>query len=84
MTNCGAQVHEASGSYSSHQVSDVLIQAEELKEKNEILLSVLSEHTGKSVEEIRPLVGRNKYMTAKEACALGLIDSVLTRDAAKL
>ena len=40
---------------------------------------ILSENTGKSVEEVTAACERDNFMTAQEAQAFGLVDRVLER-----
>ena len=42
-------------------------------------VTVLSENTGKSFDEIEALCDRDKWFTAAEAVNIGLIDSVITK-----
>ena len=59
------------------QASDIVIQAEEIKRAKGTINKILSEHTGKSIEQIQQETERDKYMTADEAREYGLIDEVL-------
>ena len=59
------------------QASDVKIQAEEIIKAKAVINKVLSEHTGQPVEKIQAETERDRYMTADEAKAYGLIDEVL-------
>ena len=65
------------------QASDIKIQAEEILKAKKMLNEILSEHTGKSVEQIAAETERDHYMSAEEACAYGLIDEVLTEEDGK-
>ena len=47
--------------------------------KNEMLIEVMSECTGKTVDEIRRVFQRDLYMTPQEAAALGIIDHVTAK-----
>lgn len=42
------------------------------------LNGILAKHTGKDIKQIEKDVDRDNYMTAEEAAAYGLVDSVLT------
>lgn len=59
------------------QAADIKIQAEEIKKAKQTINKILSEHTGKPIEQIRQETERDKYMTAEEAKEYGLIDEVL-------
>ncbi|MBL8764111.1 MAG: ATP-dependent Clp protease proteolytic subunit [Phycisphaerae bacterium] len=59
------------------QAEDIRIQAEQIiKSKNE-LISILSRHTGRSEDQVRRDSERDKYFTAEEAKAYGLVDEVI-------
>ncbi len=59
------------------QAEDVKLQAEQIIKTKAILNQILSKHTGQSVEQITRDSERDKYFTAEEAKAYGLVDDVL-------
>lgn len=59
------------------QAADMQIQAEEIIKTKAMINKLMAEHTGRSVEEIEKETERDRYMTAEEAKAYGLIDEVL-------
>ncbi len=59
------------------QASDVKIQTEELLRIRDLILKILSEHTGKSKRVLQKDTDRDKYMSAEEAIAYGLIDRIV-------
>ncbi len=59
------------------QAADIKIQAEEIGRAKKMLNEVIAKHTGMSPEKIAEETERDKYMTAEEALAYGLIDEVL-------
>ena len=61
----------------SGQVTDIEIEAKELRDNKEHLLDILAKHTGQDKEKIRLDSERNYYMSAQEAKEYGLIDEVL-------
>jgi ATP-dependent Clp protease protease subunit len=61
------------------QVSDIEIQATEILRKREILNNIISRHTGQPVEKIAKDTDRDKYYTAEEAKAYGIVDDVITK-----
>lgn len=70
-------IHQPSGS-SGHVKSDELEVAWKQMEKcKNTLYSILSENTGKSVDEIEQLCRLDKWYTAVEAVTEGLIDEVI-------
>jgi ATP-dependent Clp protease protease subunit len=60
------------------QAEDIKIQAEQIIKSKAELIQILSRHTGQSIEQVRKDSERDKYFTAEEAKAYGLVDEVLT------
>lgn len=67
----------------SGQAADIKIQAEEILKAKKMIQEILAKHTGQSVDKIAAETERNRYMTAEEACAYGLIDEVLKEEGKK-
>ena len=65
------------------QASDIKIQAEEILKAKAVINELLSKHTGQPIEKIREETERDRYLTADEACAYGLVDEVLRPDEKK-
>ena len=64
---------------------DIEIQAREILRMRDLLEKMLADHSGKTVEEIRKDIERDKILTAQEAVEYGLVDEVVsTRKAAAL
>ena len=63
----------------SGQATDIQIRTENLLRTKENLNRILSENTGKSMEETSRDTDRDNFMTAKEAMEYGLIDKVITK-----
>jgi ATP-dependent Clp protease protease subunit len=61
------------------QVSDIQIQAEEILRNRETLNQILAKHTGQPAERIAKESERDRYMSAEEAKAYGLVDDVLEK-----
>jgi ATP-dependent Clp protease protease subunit len=59
------------------QATDIEIQAREFTRVKEEMIEMLALHTGQPVEKIRTDTDRDKWMTAGEAKAYGLVDEVL-------
>lgn len=58
------------------QASDVFIRADNLKKTKDKLNVLMSEFTGKSVEEVEKDTDRDNIMSAEEALAYGIIDKI--------
>jgi ATP-dependent Clp protease, protease subunit len=59
------------------QATDIQINAEEVMAKQAIILQILAQNTGQSIEKIAKDTDRMFYMTPKQAQEYGLIDQVL-------
>lgn len=61
------------------QASDIEIAAREILKVKTELYSILSEHTGKSVEQIAADADRDYWMTSAEAREYGIIDEIVVK-----
>ena len=59
------------------QTSDIEIQANEILRMRELLEKMISDHTGRDVEQVSRDIERDKILTAAQAIDYGLIDTVL-------
>lgn len=77
-------LHQPSGGYAG-QAADIAIHAKEILRVRDSLNKIYKSHldlAGKksfSVEEIERLLDRDTFLSAREACAMGLVDEVLDR-----
>lgn len=60
------------------QASDVAIQAKEILRMKEMINQILVRHTKQPIETIEKDTDRDKFMSAEEAVAYGLIDEVIS------
>ena len=60
------------------QASDVEIQAREILRMRAMLEQMIAKHSGRTEEQVREDIERDKILTADEALDYGLIDRVLT------
>lgn len=63
----------------SGQATDIKIRADHLMRSKQNLNRILSENTGKSLEEIQRDTERDNFMSAQEAMEYGLIDKVISK-----
>ena len=63
----------------SGQTTDIKIHADQMLKTRERLNQILSDRTGKPIEQIMEDTERDHYMTAEEALEYGLIDEILTK-----
>ncbi len=61
------------------QATDIAIQAEQLKYIKRLLAERIAEHTGQTPEQINIDSDRDRWFTAEEAQAYGIIDEVIQR-----
>ncbi|NAZ80844.1 ATP-dependent Clp protease proteolytic subunit [Kineococcus sp. R8] len=66
------------------QASDLEIQAQEILRMREWLEDTLSQHSNRSVEQVRADIERDKFLSADGAVEYGLIDEVLQTRKASL
>ncbi|MCR5078664.1 MAG: ATP-dependent Clp protease proteolytic subunit [Bacilli bacterium] len=59
------------------QQTETLIEVEEAREERAALEAVLSEHTGKPLEEIQKAIDNNEILTGENAVAFGIVDKVI-------
>ena len=78
MPNAEIMIHQPSGG-AKGQETEIRIIAENILKTRNKLNEILAANTGKSVEEIARDTERDNYMTAQEAVAYGLIDSVVEK-----
>ncbi|MDR1311774.1 MAG: ATP-dependent Clp endopeptidase proteolytic subunit ClpP [Burkholderiaceae bacterium] len=78
LPNSRIMIHQPSGG-AHGQATDVEIHAREILYLRERLNGILSDVTGKRVEEIQRDTERDHFMSSAEAVEYGLIDEVLTK-----
>ena len=61
------------------QASDIEIAAREILKTKEELYSIISEHTGKPMDQIAYDADRDHWMTSSEAKEYGIIDEILSK-----
>ncbi len=70
-------IHQPLGGFQG-QASDIVLHAKEIVEVRERLNKILSEHTGKTMDEIQQDTDRDNFMNAETSVEYGLIDKVMT------
>ncbi len=61
------------------QATDIKITSDHIQKSKKRLNTILSENTGKSIDEIAIATERDNYMTAIEAMDFGLIDKIIDK-----
>ena len=63
----------------SGQTTEIKIQAEQMIKTRERINKIISETTGKSIEQVERDTERDHYLTAQEALEYGLIDGIMDK-----
>jgi ATP-dependent Clp protease protease subunit len=71
-------IHQPATEGTYGQSSDIEIQAREIMRIREQLETILARHSGKTVDEVRKDIERDKILTADDALAYGLIDQIIS------
>lgn len=79
LPNSRVMLHQPSSGYQG-TAADIEIAAKEVLDTRRRLNRIFSEITGRSVEDIAADVDRDRWMSAEEATAYGLVDQVVGRD----
>ena len=78
LPNARIMIHQPLGG-ARGQASDIEIHAREILYLKERLNQLLAQHTGQTVERISNDTDRDKFMSAEDAKAYGLIDQILSK-----
>uniref|UniRef100_A0A803MCX7 ATP-dependent Clp protease proteolytic subunit n=2 Tax=Chenopodium quinoa TaxID=63459 RepID=A0A803MCX7_CHEQI len=79
MPNARIMVHQPLGG-ASGQAIDVEIQAREIMHNKNNITRIISDFTGRPVEQVEKDIDRDRYMSPIEAVEYGLIDGVVDKD----
>ena len=81
LPNAEIMIHQPAihGNGVQGQATDIQIVTQHILQSRQRLNRILSENTGKSIEEISADTERDHYMSAQEALEYGLIDKILDR-----
>ena len=77
LPNSRVMIHQPLGG-AEGQASDIKIQADEILRLRQRLNSILSKSTKQTIKKIEKDTDRNFFMSADEAKAYGIIDTILT------
>ena len=75
LPNSEIMIHQPLGG-AHGQASDIKIQADHILKIKEKLNKILSENTGKPVEQVEKDTDRDNYLSAEEALEYGLVDKI--------
>jgi len=82
LPNAKVMLHQPYGGITG-QAEDIRIQAEEVLRDKARLNSIIAKCTGKSAEKVAEETERDRYLTADEALAYGIVDEILADDRKK-
>ncbi|WP_373262308.1 ATP-dependent Clp protease proteolytic subunit [Hungatella hathewayi] len=77
MPNAEVMIHQPSGG-AKGQATEILIVADQIKKTKERLNRILSENTGKAYATVCEDTERDNYLTADEALAYGIVDTIVS------
>ena len=78
LPNSRIMVHQPSAGFQG-QATDIEIHANEVMSLKKRLNEIYSQHTGKSVDEVKLALERDNFMSAENAKTFGLIDKVVDK-----
>ena len=79
LPNAEIMIHQPAihGNGIQGQATDIKITSDHIQKSKKRLNTILSENTGKSIDEVAAATERDNYMTAIEAMDFGLIDKII-------
>jgi len=78
LPNSKIMIHQPSAGFQG-QASDIDIHARDVMETKTRLNAILAKHTGQTVERVKADSDRDNFMTAEQARAYGIVDSMLEK-----
>ena len=79
LPNAKVMLHQPYGGITG-QAEDIRIQADEVLRDKARLNGIIAHCTGKPVEQVQQDTERDRYMTAEEALAYGVVDEIVDED----
>jgi ATP-dependent Clp protease protease subunit len=76
LPNARVMIHQPWTSGIGGTVSDVLIEADELRKTKDKLNGIIARHTGKTMDDVEKATDRNKWLSPVEAKEFGLVDDL--------
>lgn len=81
LTHSRIMIHQPLGGFEG-QATDISIHAQEILRMKKKLNEILSTHSGQPFEKVEADTDRDYFMSGADACAYGLVDTILTRNPA--
>lgn len=82
LPNAEVMIHQPLGGVEG-QASDIHIHAQHIVATKGRLNKIIAKHSGQSLKRVETDTDRDKFMTAEEALAYGLVDKIVTKIAEK-
>jgi len=79
LPNSEVMIHQPLGG-AQGQASDIEITAKHIMATKKKMIKMLTDNTGKPIEQVEKDVDRDYFMTADEAVNYGIVDKVITRE----
>ncbi|MEK1867259.1 MAG: ATP-dependent Clp protease proteolytic subunit [Ensifer adhaerens] len=76
--NARIMVHQPSGGFQG-QATDIMLHAQEILNLKKRLNEIYVKHTGQPIKKIEDALERDKFLTAEDAKAFGLVDKVIDK-----
>ena len=80
LPNARIMIHQPWGGVQG-TATDISIQAEEILKTKKRINEIIAAHTGRTLDQVEKDTDRDKYLSAEEAKAYGLIDNILFKRA---
>lgn len=77
LPNAKVMLHQPTGGIGG-QAEDIRIQAAEILRDKKRLNEIMARHTGRTLEQVASETERDRYLSADEALAYGIVDEILT------
>ena len=78
LPNSRIMVHQPSGGFQG-QATDIMLHAQEILNLKKRLNEIYVKHTGQTYKAIEDALERDKFLTADDAKAFGLVDKVIDK-----
>jgi ATP-dependent Clp protease protease subunit len=79
LPNAKAMIHQGSGGFRGTP-ADIQIAAREILSMTRRMAEIIARHSGQDVEQVMLDIDRDRFMTAEEAVAYGLVDAIMPRN----
>src|SRR6201981_1779938 len=78
LPNSRIMLHQPSGGFQG-QATDIMLHAQEILNLKKRLNEIYVKHTGQPLKKIAEALERDKFLTANDAKAFGLVDKVIDK-----